>query len=634
MAAAALCLRQKQLDLIVRLLHLNKPPPPSSPGTAAAEEEAEVYKILVLDSFCLSLLSPLLRVADLRKHGVTLFFPIDKPRQRVPDAPAVYLIRPTAANLDRLAADAAAALYASFHLNFSSSLPRPLLDRLAAATAASNSAHRLARIADQYLDFLSLEDNLFSLAHPRSYVALNDPAAAAAHIQALLDAVALGLFCVAATLGTVPVIRCARGGPAEMVAAALDARLRDHLLAKPNLFTEAASTAVASFQRPVLCLFDRNFDLAVGIQHDWGYRPLVHDVLGLKLNKLKMPADKSGPAKTCDLDDSDTFWVANSWSPFPRVAEEIEAQLAKYKQDVDEVNQRTGGSKDGVEFDGTDLIGNTKHLMNAVNSLPELTERKKMIDKHTNIATALLGHIKERSLDKYCDCENDMLVKGTVDRNTLLSLLRGEGTKEDKLRLAVTYLLCFEMPPPSELEQVEAALRESEVDMSAFQYVKRIKSLNTHLAASSSAASKSNIVDWAEKLYGQSISAVTAGVKNLLSAGRQLALTRTVEALMDVKPNPEVDNYLLFDPRAPRSGSGGQFKGPFREAIVFMIGGGNYIEYRSLMELAEGSQPSKHVIYGATEILNGVEFIEQLAELGQKTGLGGSGNSNPTPPPQ
>jgi sec1 family domain-containing protein 1 len=41
---------------------------------------------------------------------------------------------------------------------------------------------------------------------------------------------------------------------------------------------------------------------------------------------------------------TDKFWVENSWSPFPKVAEEIEAQLAKYKQDVDEVNQRTGGA--------------------------------------------------------------------------------------------------------------------------------------------------------------------------------------------------------------------------------------------------------------------------------------------------
>ncbi|GJN20421.1 hypothetical protein PR202_gb07797 [Eleusine coracana subsp. coracana] len=580
------------------MLHLNLQQQPQLRDSGDGQGEEEAYKILVMDSHCVSILSPVLRVNDLRRHGVTLHLGIDRPRQAVPDAPAVYLVRPTLANADRIAADAAAGLYASFHLNFSTSLPRPLLERLAAACAASPAAvQRVARVADQYLDFVCLEEGLFSLAQPRAYVALNDPAAADADITALIDAVVMGLFCVAATLGVVPVIRCARGGPAEMVAATLDARLRDHLLAKPNLFTEASSASISSFQRPVLCLFDRNFELSVGVQHDWSYRPLVHDVLGLKLNKLKLPAE-----------------------------------LAKYKQDVDEVNQRTGGGNAGVEFDGTDLIGNTKHLMNAVNSLPELTERKKMIDKHTNIATSLLGHIKERSLDGYCDCENDMLVNGTVDRNTLLSLLRGKGTKEDKLRLAVTYLLSFETPPSSELEQVEAALRESEVDMSAFQYVKRIKALNTQFSAASGTATKSNIVDWAEKLYGQSLSAMTAGVKNLLSDGRQLALTRTVDTLMDGKPNPEVDDYLLFDPRAPRSGTGGQFKGPFREAIVFMIGGGNYIEYRSLMELEHRSQPSKHVIYGATEILSGAEFIHQLAELGQKAGLGG-GSSNPPPGP-
>ncbi|XP_047073142.1 SEC1 family transport protein SLY1 [Lolium rigidum] len=613
----ALSLRKKQLDLITRMLHLNQQQ--SSPD-GGGEGEEEAYKILVMDGPCISLLSPVLRVGDLRKHGVTLHLNIDKARQQVPDAPAVYLVRPTPANADRIAADAAAGLYASFHINFSTSVPRPVLERLASATAASRSAHRVARVADQYLDFICLEDGLFSLAQPRAYVSLNDPAAADADITAVVDAIALGLFCVASTLGTVPIIRCARGGPAEMVAAALDARLRDHLLAKPNLFTEAASSAASSFQRPVLCLFDRNFELSVGIQHDWSYRPLVHDVLSLKLNKLKLPTEKY------DLDDSDPFWVANSWLEFPEVAKEIEAQLAKYKQDVDEVNQRTGGGRDGVEFDGTDLIGNTKHLMNAVNSLPELTDRKKMIDKHTNIATALLARIKERSLDGYYRCENDMLENGTVDRTMLLSLLSGKGTKEDKLRLAVTYLLSFEAPPSSELEQVEAALRESDVDMSAFLYVKRIKSLNTQFAAASSTASRSNIVDWAEKLYGQSISAVT----NYLSDGRQLALTRTVEALMEGKPNPEVDNYILFDPRAPRSGTAGQFRGPFREAIVFMIGGGNYIEYRSLIELGQRSQPSKHVIYGATEILNGVEFIQQLAELGQKAGLGSGGSNLPS----
>ncbi|KAG8087646.1 hypothetical protein GUJ93_ZPchr0010g10593 [Zizania palustris] len=117
------------------------------------------------------------------------------PQLLLPDTPAVYLVCPTAANVDRIAADAAAGLYASFYINFSTCVPRPILERLAYATAASRSAHRVARVADQYLDFVCLEEGLFSLAQPRAYVALNDPAAAEANITALIDAIALGLFC-------------------------------------------------------------------------------------------------------------------------------------------------------------------------------------------------------------------------------------------------------------------------------------------------------------------------------------------------------------------------------------------------------------------------------------------------------
>jgi hypothetical protein len=141
--------------------------------------------------------------------------------------------------------------------------------------------------------------------------------------------------------------------------------------------------------------------------------------------------------------------------------------------------------------------------------------------------------------------------------------------------------------------------------------------LNASMASASS-ASRNNIVDWAEKIY-----AVTAGVKNLLSSDRQLALTRTVELLMEGKPNPEIDGYLVFDPRSPKSSSGSShLRGPFKEAIVFMIGGGNYVEYGSLQEFAQLQQPVKHVIYGTTEILTGAEFVEQLAFLGHKMGLG------------
>lgn len=611
----ALNLRQRQTDCIIRMLNLNQPV--NSSGTA----NEEVYKILIYDKFCQNILSPLIHVKDLRKHGVTLYFLIDKDRKPVHDVPAVYFVQPTHSNILRIVSDASRSLYDTFHLNFSFSIPRPLLEDLASGTLNSDSVHRISKVHDQYLEFVTLEDNLFSLAQKSCYLQLNDPSAGDREIEEIVEKIVSGLFCVLATLAVVPIIRCPRDGPAEMVASALDQRLRDHLLSKNNLFSEGGSS-VSSFQRPVLCIFDRNFELSVGIQHDFRYKPLVHDVLGLKLNRLSVQGDKGG-MRSYELDSSDPFWVANGSLEFPEVAVEIETQLNKYKKDIEEVNRRTGGN-DGAEFDGQDLIGNTKHLMNAVNSLPELTERKQVIDKHTNIATVLLGEIKERSLDSFAKKENDMMIRGSIDRNELLGVLKGKGTKVDKLRFAIMYLISAETIPQSEVEMVETALRESEVDTSAFQYVKKIKSLNVSLASANS--SRSNIVDWAEKLYGQSISAVTAGVKNLLSSDRQLALTRIVEALMDGKPNPEIDPYLVFDPRTPKSSSGvgsiSHLKGPFKEAIVFMIGGGNFVEHGSLQELARRQQPIKHVIYGTTEILTGDEFVEQLSQLGQKMGLG------------
>ncbi|KAH6755472.1 Sec1/munc18-like proteins superfamily [Perilla frutescens var. hirtella] len=613
----ALNLRQKQTECIIKMLNLNQ-----AVGTVGGTANEEVYKILIYDRFCQDILSPLIHVKDLRKHGITLYFLVDKDRNPVHDVPAVYFLQPTPQNVQRIVADASRALYDSFHLNFSSSIPRPLLEDLATGTMNSDSIQRISKVHDQYLEFVTLEDNLFSLANKNCYIQLNDPSAGDKEIEEIIEKIVGGLFCVLATLAVVPIIRCPRGGPAEMVASLLDQRLRDHLLAKNNLFTEGGNFT-SSFQRPILCLFDRNFELSVAIQHDFRYKPLVHDVFGLRLNRLNVKGEKGG-MKSYELDRSDPFWTTNGSLLFPEVAVEIDAQLNKYKKDVEEVNRRTGG--DDAQFEGTDLIGNTKHLMNAVNSLPELTERKQVIDKHTNIATALLGEIKERSLNHFAEKESEMMARGGIDRSELLSMLKGSGTKMDKLRFAIMYLISAESIPSSEIEVVETTLRESEVDTSAFQYVKKIKSLNVSLASANS-ASRSNIVDWAEKLYGQSISAVTAGVKNLLSNDHQLALTRTVDALMEGKPNPDIDSYLVFDPRAPKSSLGSSsshMKGPFKEAIVFMIGGGNYVEYGSLQELVHRQQPPKHVIYGTTEILTGDEFVEQLAVLGQKMGLGSS----------
>ena len=201
----------------------------------AAKDQASLYKILVLDRFTKDVIAPLLRVADLRKHGVTLHLTLEAERQPIPDVPAVYLVQPSTANLERIAADAAAGLYDVMHLHFTTTLPMRLMEQLAASAVKANAVARVGRLFDQvgrqmvghalsvclrcaclvatwtcvlrwvpakvalrcaaplaahlscccpspatlqqYLSFMSLENNLFSLGLPDTYVQLNDPTA-------------------------------------------------------------------------------------------------------------------------------------------------------------------------------------------------------------------------------------------------------------------------------------------------------------------------------------------------------------------------------------------------------------------------------------------------------------------------
>ncbi len=73
-----------------------------------------------------------------------------------------------------------------------------------------------------------------------------------------------------ATVGTVPVIRCAGGGPAEMVARRLNELISEHLSGGSTTFF-SRSTA-ASFHRPLLVLFDRNDDLITALHHTSTYQ--------------------------------------------------------------------------------------------------------------------------------------------------------------------------------------------------------------------------------------------------------------------------------------------------------------------------------------------------------------------------
>ena len=187
------------------------------------ENGEPIWKVLVFDDMGRDVISSVLRVNDLRAWGITIHLQINTMRHPIPDVPVIYLVEPTATNLQIITSDLARNLYSPAYVNFLSSIPRPLLvsrngflvslsfvwsttdnqkEDFAAQTAASGTAEHLAQIYDQYLNFIVSEPDLFSLGMAETYRTINSAETKDEELDATIDQIVSGLFSVVVTMGT------------------------------------------------------------------------------------------------------------------------------------------------------------------------------------------------------------------------------------------------------------------------------------------------------------------------------------------------------------------------------------------------------------------------------------------------
>ena len=373
------------------------------------------------------ILGPLLSVKELRDLGVTLHLLLHSTRDTIPDAPAVYFCLPSDENVQRICQDLSSQLYGGYYFNFISPVSRTKLEDLATAALQAGCENLVQRLFDQYTNFICLESEMFCLKQPRdssiSYYSLNKGSVSDSEMEGMLNNITDSLFALCVTLGTVPIIRCPAGNAAEAVAVKLDKKLRDNLKdARNSLFSDGTATGRYSFHRPVLVLVDRAVDMATPLHHTWTYQALAHDVLPYNQNRVTVSGGEGKKDKVFELDQKDNFWMEHKGSPFPQVAEAIQEALEEIKGKEEEIKSMKselglgGGEAEENMLSNLSLTDNTAKLTSAVSSLPELLEKKRLIDMHCSLATSVLDCIKLRRLDVFFELEEKIMSGTTLDK--------------------------------------------------------------------------------------------------------------------------------------------------------------------------------------------------------------------------
>lgn len=313
---------------------------------------------------------------------------------------------------------------------------------------------------------------------------------------------------------------------------------------------------------------------------------MCFDIFKSELNRITIetPVDSTNPAKgttkkTYDLATNDFFWAKNACLPFPQVAEDIDAELTKYKEEAEAITKKTGVNN--FEDLQTDTSASAQHLKAAITLLPELRERKAVLDMHMNILAAILEQIQSRQLDNYFQLEEDVM-KQTKAQMLEFIKTTDKGKPTDKLRLFIIWYLSTEQDVSrQEWGQFEEALVAAGCDKTSLAYIRQVRAttkmtqlttVNNQGAANQQQSGSSDLFNRFSALSSRltdrlketgvptnaltsNVASLLGGIKNFLPADRDLTVTKITESIMDPSSASssaiaKTEHYLYFDPRS------------------------------------------------------------------------------------
>ena len=561
MKRKVLSVREKQLAALKRVL--NAPELPD--------------KVLLVDSYGHDLTSALLSKDDLLQLGVKVRAHLKSRRDFRRQSAAIYLCALTEQNMIHIRTDVADGRYARYYINWMSALSIPRFQL--------NLNDQLVTLINERIDFVLIEDDLFvsRYANERpgdvSYGALMGPRPSQALLDGLLDGMADGLLSLFTVLGCVPVIQCSRDGLADSLAARLDVRLKKHMLA-------ILGVEHRTFERPLLVIVERDFDLTAPLLHPTTYQGLLQDLDHCLWNNV-VDTRLVGHDVV-----SNAFWKENRGQSLTSITDQLKLDLGLNYERMEHFRKLD-------TTDSRQRIETTKQI---------LKDRNLMLLRADNVSR-LITKEHEAKLKVFAHHELNLIRRQedpfeSFHRGVLHAIRdRHFGTPHDKLRLFLIYYILTNVSE-EHLRQCVGALAECGCSADSVHYIDEWKMLR-----------KPALLDKAKEWLGLADRSPLELLVGFQKLPYGTAVTEAVHQLSNLETrtdfrylNPKLGTQHDCGPKQDRSTR-------FQDVIVFVVGGGNYAEYHDLIEYAK--LENKNVLYGCTTICQGGQFVDQLTALGR-----------------
>ncbi|CAN6244201.1 unnamed protein product [Urochloa humidicola] len=344
-------------------------------------------KVLVLDPQTVSMVSVVYSQSDLLRKEVFLVETMDNAsssRESMAHLKAVYFLRPSADNVQKLRRHLAMPRFAEYHLFFSNILKIPQIQIL----ADSDEQEVVQQVQEFYADFCAIDPYHFTLNIQNNHMYMLPTVVDPPGMQSFCDRAVDGIASVFLALKRRPVIRYQRTSDVAKRIAQETARL---MYEQESGLFDFRRTENSS----LLLVIDRRDDPVTPLLNQWTYQAMVHELIGIENNKVDLKGITSVPKDQQEVVLSsvqDDFFRANMFENFGDLGMNI-------KRMVDDFQHL---SKSSLNLQS---IGD---MAKFVSNYPEYRKTHGNVTKHVALVSEMSRIVEERKLMLVSQTEQEL----------------------------------------------------------------------------------------------------------------------------------------------------------------------------------------------------------------------------------